>query len=163
MSIAALVGAGLLAAACTPGPSATPTSTRTGGETAAPSAPGATSGASPGPSLPSQTDMAWGRIWDALPASFPMGPGSQLATDTGQGASSGQLIVPAPRDAVVMFYRQAFRDANDTFGTEGPLEDGSVTVTATDGYRCQIQLTVRGTGPQESMVTVLYGAGCPFE
>ena len=131
----------------------------TGGTTAGPSGAIGT----PGPTLPSQTDTAWGRIWDALPDTFPGPPGTQLATDTGEGASSGQLVAPAARDAVVQFYRDAFRDQGYVIGTDGPLEDGSVTVTATDTYQCRIQVSIRGVGDQESIVTVLFGSGCPFE
>jgi len=90
-------------------------------------------------------------------------PNSRIATDTGAGASSGQLDVAATRDALVEFYRGAFRDAGYSIGTDGPLEDGSVIVTASDGYQCRIQLSVREVGAQESIATVLYGAGCPFE
>jgi hypothetical protein len=162
-SLAAMIVAGLLAAACTPAPSPNPSGTAAPGTTDLPSAPVATVAGSPGPSLPSQTDTAWGRIWDALPSTFPAAPGSQVATDTGARASSGQLIVPVARDEVVQFYRQTFREAGSTIGTEGPLEDGSVVVTADDGAGCRIQLSVRATGSQQSMVTVLFGAGCPFE
>ena len=118
---------------------------------------------SPAPTLPSQTDTAWGRIWDALPSSFPLAPNTRLATDTGEGPSTAVLEVPDSRDAIVQFYRAAFRDASFEIGTDGPLEDGSVTVTANDGDQCRIELSVRGVGAKESMVTVLYGAGCPFE
>ena len=161
--LAAIVAAGLLAAACTSTPSPNPSGTAAPGATDLPSAPVATVNGSPGPSLPSQTDTAWGRIWDALPSTFPALPGSLAATDTGAGATSGQILVPASRDEVVQFFRQSFRDAGATIGTEGPLEDGSVTVTADDGAGCRIQLSVRGTGTREAMVSVLYGAGCPFE
>jgi hypothetical protein len=117
----------------------------------------------PGPSLPSLTDTAWGRIWDALPSTFPVAPNSRFATDAGEEPSSAQLDVAANRDAVVQFYRGAFRDAGYSIGTEGPREDGSVIVTVSEGYQCRIQLSVRAAGAQESMVTVPYGAGCPFD
>jgi hypothetical protein len=159
-AVAALLAA--LLAACGPGPTVSgPTGTATTSEAPFTANPIATP--SPGPSLPSQTDTAWGRIWDALPPSFPLAPNSHIATDTGAGPSSGQLDVAATRDALVQFYRGAFRDAGYSIGTDGPLEDGNVVVTATDGYQCRIQLSVRATGAQESMAMVLYGAGCPFE
>jgi hypothetical protein len=152
----------LIVAACQPSASVSPTSSEAatvGAPTTAPT----NAGRSPAPSLAGQTDTAWGRIWDALPPSFPAMTGTKIATDTGEGASSAQLTVPAARDQVVLFYRQAFRDAGYSIGTDGPLEDGSVTVTATDGDQCRMQLSVRGTGAQASLVTVLYGAGCPFD
>jgi len=162
--LAAIVAAGMLAGACTPAPTATPTGTAASSASENPATAGPTIRAgTPGPSLPSQTDTAWGRIWDALPSTFPALPGSLAATDTGAGATSGEILVPASRDEVVQFYRQSFRDAGATIGTEGPLEDGSVTVTADDGAGCRIQLSIRGTGTREAMVSVLYGAGCPFE
>ena len=153
---------GVLVAACSPGPTASPTPSEASTVGAPTSAPTNTGG-SPAPSLASQTDTAWGRIWDALPSSFPAITGTKIATDTGEGASSAQLSVPAARDQVVLFYRQVFRDAGYSIGTDGPLEDGSVTVTATDGDQCRMQLSVHGTGAQKSLVTVLYGAGCPFD
>ena len=92
-----------------------------------------------------------------------MAPGSQIATDTGGGPSSGQLEVSASRDEVVRFYREAFGAADYTIGIDGPLEDGSVTVTASAEASCRIQLSIREMGARESMITVLYGASCPFE
>jgi len=159
-----MVVVGLLVAACSPGPAASPTPAVTAaGVQTAPAATGGSGGGTAAPSLASQTDTAWGRIWDALPPSFPGMAGTEIATDTGEGASSAHLSIPEARDQVVLFYRQAFRDAGYSIGTEGPLEDGSVTVTATDGYQCRLELSVRGTGARESLVTVLYGAGCPFD
>ena len=159
-----MVVVGLLVAACSPGSGASQSPAMTeAGVQSAPVATGGPAGGTVAPSVASQTDTAWGRIWDALPSSFPRMPGTKIATDTGEGASSAQLSVTAARDQVVLFYRQAFRDAGYTIGTDGPLDDGSVTVTATDGSQCRMELSVRGTGTQESLVTVLYGAGCPFD
>jgi hypothetical protein len=92
-----------------------------------------------------------------------MAPGSHPATDPGEGPSSGQLVVAAARQDVVAFYRRAFADANFSTSTDGPLEDGRVTVTASDGYLCRIQVSIRGSDTQLSRVMVLYGAGCPFD
>jgi hypothetical protein len=115
---------------------------------------------------PSQTDTAWGRIWDALPPSFPEPPNARPATDTGASPSSAQLTVPDARgglvrEQVVQFYLDGLTAAGYAVNRDGPLEDGSVTVATSKGVACQVQASV---WPIEGgvIVTVLYGAGCPF-
>src|SRR4051812_25864339 len=48
----------------------------------------------PGSSGITQTDTEWGRIWDALPRSFPVYPGAEETTDIGAPATE-QFVVPA--------------------------------------------------------------------
>lgn len=114
------------------------------------------------PSLPSQTDTEWGRIWDAVPSSFPVVTGAVPATDAGDGATSALLALVAP-DAMVIaaFYRDALEAMGMVVSTDGPLEDGSVTVSGTDGYGCAVQVAVKPAG-STNLISVLYGAGCPF-
>ena len=44
---------------------------------------------------------------------------------------------------------------------DGPLEDGSFTVWSASGYGCDSLVTILPRG-EESLITVLFGAGCPF-
>lgn len=126
-------------------------------------ATGATSGPTTASSLPSQTDTAWGRIWDAIPGSFPKPPDSQPATETGDIPTSAQVAVrTGTPESIAQFYLDALSAAGYSVGKDGPLEDGSITVTASDGYQCRMELSVLPIDVG-SLVTVLYGAGCPFE
>jgi hypothetical protein len=113
------------------------------------------------PSLPTQTDTSWGRIWDDVPDSFPSPTGSEPATDTGQGPASAQLVVTAGAGDVADGYVTALHSAGWTVNKDGPLEDGSVVVNATNAGGCKAQVTVHSLG-DASLVAVLYGASCPF-
>lgn len=114
------------------------------------------------PSLPTKTDTAWGRIWDAVPDSFPMPNGAVPATDTGQGPSSGQLVVAGDTGGIADSYVSGLRSSGWTVNRDGPLEDGSYVVKAQNGEACDAQVSVLSIG-DASLVTILYGAGCPFE
>ena len=152
--LATLVPALLALAACAPSGSSPPAS--------ASSLPPETQAASPAPSRPSQTDTAWGRIWDAVPPAFPVIRGAVPATDTGDGATSALLALQAPDPMVIAaFYRDALRAMGMIVMMDGPLEDGSVTVSGADGNDCAVQVGVRPAG-STNLISVLYGAGCPF-
>jgi len=151
-TLLALIGC---APSASPGPSSTsnvPTSTSTSTTTRPTTAPG----------LPTQTDTEWGRIWDALPSSFPTITGAVPATDTGDGAASALLALQAP-DAMVIaaFYRDALHATGMVASTDGPLEDGSVTVSGSDGDGCAVLVSVK-PARSTNLISVLYGAGCPI-
>jgi hypothetical protein len=145
------------AAACAPTATSSP-ATPTGGQ---PTPAATTTGTTAAASLPTQTDTDWGRIWDALPPSFPAPPDSQPATDTGEGPSSAQVSVAGQREAIVQFYLDALAAAGYTVNRDGPLEDGSVTINGSRTGGCEIRLSVRPVDGG-AIVTVLYGAACPF-
>ena len=117
------------------------------------------------PNLPGQTDVTgWGPIWDALPPSYPV-----FANATEVDASSGPVSaaftvknVDAPSRDIAQFYLDKLDEAGFGTGLDGPLEDGSYTVWSDSGYGCTSLVTVLPRGA-ESLITVLYGAGCPFE
>jgi hypothetical protein len=117
----------------------------------------------PGPSLPSQTDTAWGRVWDALPPWFPI-PAGAVATETGSGPATAELQLPAGSGAAVDIagrFRDEFQRAGfPELDLEGPLEDGSVIVSVRGA--CQIEVRVIPLG-DVLVARVLYGAACPFE
>jgi hypothetical protein len=122
--------------------------------------PGATQ--QPGASLPTQSDTAWGRIWDALPGAFPRYPGASPATLSREPVSA-EFTVPADPSAVVSTLRTALEAAGyATVSQSGPLEDGSRTLEsagATSG--CRVLTTVAPLGGL-SQIVVLFGAACPF-
>jgi hypothetical protein len=157
----------LAVAAC--GPSAAtsqPASPGASGEAAAPSASlteqpsdaGSTSAAS---STVSQTDTAWGRIWDALPPGFPRYPGAAPADDASAAPSSGRYAVAGGDPEEIAAWLQAAMETA-TFSTDvsGPLEDGSFALDSVGDSGCRIQTTIAPLGGM-TFVTVLYGADCP--
>ena len=110
-----------------------------------------------------QTDTDWGPIWDDLPPGFPVPPGSE-PLESGAGTVTAAWTVAAgssnPR-AVAQLYADAFAAAGYGGGRDGPLEDVAYTAWASNGYGCDILVTAKPRG-EETLVTVLYGAGCPF-
>jgi hypothetical protein len=84
------------------------------------------------------------------------------ATDTGEGATSAQLSVPRSVGDVAAFYVSALDAAGWSASRDGPLEDGSIDVTATKGEGCQLAISILPFA-EGSLVRALYGAGCPFE
>jgi hypothetical protein len=159
VSPVAVVAAGavlILAACSSPGASGAPGDTALTGTN--PSAPTLTIA----PSLPTQTDTAWGRIWDAVPDSFFITSGAEPATDPGDGPSSAQLVVTASASDVADDYVAGLHTAGWTVNKDGPLEDGSVVVNATNAGDCKAQVTVHSIG-DASLIAILYGASCPFE
>ena len=83
----------LLGTACNPSATNSPSRSATTPSTAP--EPSLTGGASAG--LPTTTETDFGRIWDALPPSFPTLPGQQPA-DPGAGPTSGSFVVNMTAD-----------------------------------------------------------------
>jgi hypothetical protein len=153
-ALGATAAAALVLVACRPG--------ATGQPSPGPSVLAAAShGGTAAPSVPGQTDTTWGRIWDGVPSSFPVAPGAVIATDPGDGAASAHLALDSP-DArgIASFYRDALVVRGFDALVDGPLEDGSLTVSADDGYGCRVQVTVTPAG-STNLIAVLYGTGCP--
>lgn len=155
-----LLAAPLLAACSAPATQA-PSAIPTGGPTTDASA--APESVEPTPQLPSQSETAWFRIWDAIPDSFPE-PVDAAVADPGSGPVSAAWTVPvtavsAPE--LAGFYRDAIDELGWAPIVDGPLEDGSYTVYSSSGYGCETLTTILPRG-DESLVTVLFGAGCPF-
>jgi hypothetical protein len=161
LSVTALVTAcgpaGPTPSAATPDGSVTPTAELT-------PVPGGTEQAS-GPVTggpPTQTDTDWGRIWDAIPDSFPR-PGGSSPADSLGGPASGAFSIGAAPAEVVATMSSALAEAGYSTDQSLPLEDGSIVIDAVGAdpaCRVQVQVTpLSGT----THMTVLYGAGCPFE
>jgi hypothetical protein len=160
-----LVTTALVAACSSPATTVAPTATAAAPTTSA--APVAPSLDIEQPGLtPStgQTDSDWGPIWDDLPPGFPVPPGAE-PLESGAGTVTAAWTVasggsPDPQ-AIAQLYADAFSAAGYGGGRDGPLEDGSSTAWASNGYGCDILVTAKPRG-EETLVTVLYGAGCPF-
>jgi hypothetical protein len=160
----------LVAVACGPSAPATPRSSSPGGApSTAPASPGLTTvpggPASPviGPTVgpPTTTDTEFGTIWDALPTSFPKLPGQEPA-ETGAGATSGTFAVNLSAADASAAIASALAEAGWGIDVGSPLEDGSVVLEATRspaGCKLEARFTPRsGT----VIMSVLYGASCPF-
>jgi hypothetical protein len=118
----------------------------------------------PGPSLASQSDTAWGRIWDALPPWFPI-PVGATPIETGTGPTTAELALASGTTArdTATFFQGEFRKAGFAAVLDGPLEDGSFVVSVpglAGGCQIEVRVVPKGTGV---VARVLYGAGCPFE
>ena len=112
-----------------------------------------------------QTDSDWGPIWNEVPPDFPVPAGAEPAEpDNGPVSAASTIPTSALANplAVTQFYVDAFSAAGYGGGRDGPLEDGSYTAWASNGYGCDILVTVVPRGDEELLATVLYGAGCPF-
>lgn len=124
--------------------------------------PGSSSAAAPSSSLPTTTSTEFGEIWDALPPSFPTLPGQQPAT-TAPGATSGSFAVDMDVAAATAAVRAALEAQGwRTVDVGSPLEDGTVVLTAA-GSAVGCATEVRFTPTSGTVVmSVLYGAACPF-
>jgi hypothetical protein len=128
-----------------------------GSEASAPPDPGGPSGAM------TQTETDWGRIWDALPAGFPVLPGS-IPTDPIDGPASGAFAVPAgPKEAADFMQAAAETEGYSTEALSGPFEDGSYVLDSLgESVDCRVQTRLTPLSGTTHM-TVLFGAGCPFQ
>ncbi len=162
-----LLGSGLAAllliGCSTTTPTLTPSTTTAPSTTIPSPTPSPTEpGIAPGPTPPGQTDTDWGRIWDGLPAAFPAYPGTH-PTETGQGPASAILDAGAARPAeVATFYQSALEGVGySTVALSGPREDGSWELESTGDAGCQVRATAKPLGGS-TIVTILFGAACPF-
>jgi hypothetical protein len=172
----AVVALALIVATCggaartaTPQPTIPPARTPAPTTATAPTPPAPTkvpggNGATPRP-RPGTFETAWGKAWDALPPGFPV-PSGAIPADPGDpadGPVSGAFVVGhAPDDVVKLMQNGLAAAGYSTEAISGPLEDGSVVIDSvgTDPA-CRVQTRVRGLSGT-TMVTVLFGAACPW-
>jgi len=156
-AVAVLLAMALALTACSP-------TAPTAGPSVAPTAPVVSAPASSAPTaapLTSQTDTAWGRIWDDLPAGFPVFPTATIADDATSEPVSGVFAIPDGDPAEVIAWMQAALETA-TYSTEalsGPFEDGSVTLESVGDGDCRIETVVAPMGGL-SLMTIRYGAAC---
>jgi hypothetical protein len=162
--LAAVCVAVLAIAGC--GPADTSPAPQTPGATGSPRTAPPPSPASPSPapvvSPPSQTETEWGAIWDELPPEFPLPPGVAPAELRGEPAS-GVFTVPVPPGQAATYMQAALEGAGySTRAMSGPYEDGSIVIDSVGSTpECMIQTTLAPLGGS-TVLTVLFGAGCPF-
>ena len=162
LAVAIVLLAGCGQNVTTPSPSPTgapPSATPSDGPTAVPT----DAGTSPEPTPPGQSDTDWGRIWDALPEWFPEFAGAS-PTETGEGPASAVLDVGATAPAeVATYYVGALEAAGySTLARSDPREDGSIEAEWAGDTTCRVRATITPLGGT-TIVTILYGADCPFE
>lgn len=169
---ALLIGVAVLAAACGgPTPTPNPPSSEPSGAPSPPVSPGQ-SGESPtptpppsaAPSLPTQSETSIGRIWDALPPTFPLPTGAEPTEVREPGEpASGTFAVPGSAVEVATALRSDLEAAGfATAAASGPFEDGSYVIESTGTDGCRIRSTIRPMGDL-TVLLVRYGAACPFE
>lgn len=163
----------LLGAACNPSASSSPSRSATTPSTAP--VPSLTAGPSltavpGGPSspvvgasvgFPTTTQTDFGRIWDALPPSFPTLPGQQPA-DPGAGPTSGSFVVNMTAEDAARAMAGALTNLGWAADVSSALEDGTIVLEA-GGAREGCASEVRFTPMSGTVImSVLYGAECPF-
>lgn len=116
----------------------------------------------PTASTVSQTQMAWGRIWDAVPGSIPTYPGAQ-AGETEAGPYSASLVVPGGSvETVTAWYKASLDRLGYSTVVEPALEDGSRVLDSTGSAQgCKVQTRVAKQGI-DTTIAILFGASCPF-
>jgi hypothetical protein len=110
-----------------------------------------------------QTDTEWGRIWDTLPASFPVFPGATTSEEAATGPATAVYVVEGSKpDQIATWYQQAFElGAFHTDSLSGPFEDGGYILESSgDDPACRVSLTISPLGGTVGL-TLLYGAACP--
>jgi hypothetical protein len=123
--------------------------------------PGATAAPTPSATVTPTTDTAWGPIWDDIPANFPVFPGSEVGEPIDAPASA-VFAAPADSTTVTAWYQEALETATySTLSLSGPFEDGSTVIESTgETPECLVETTLRPESGS-TIVTILYGAGCP--
>lgn len=138
--------------------------------------------ATPAPTLPAPTDvpgggnrtpaptpgtfeLAWGTAWDALPPGFPVPANAKPADpgDPADGPVSGAFVVDGAPDDVAKAMQNGLGTAGySTEALSGPFEDGSLVIDSVGlDPACRVQTRVRALGGT-TMITVLFGAACPW-
>lgn len=114
------------------------------------------------PPLTGQTDTEWGRIWDTVPADFPIYAGATEASEAATGPTSAELAVfgSPPKDVIEWTAKELTSDGYAISGGTAPFEDGSYSIEATGEAGCRILVTAAPLGGMTA-VSILYGASCP--
>lgn len=166
--VPAALGATLLLGGCgETGATGSPGAPATG-ESSAPSATAPASETSPtttqGPAAtpPTTTDTDWGRIWDAVPADFPV-PEAAKPTEANEAVSAAWSLGGRPAKIADGMVARLEAAGWSIEAASGPLEDGSQVIDAVRGApECRAQVTVAPRG-SEILVMVRYAAACPWE
>ena len=163
---AACTGAGTAAPSSQPSAATVPSAAPT--DVATPPAPTKVPGGgdlTPAPS-PGTFETAWGAAWDTLPPGYPVPADAQPAEpgDPADGPVSGAFVVQRAPAAVVEDVQAGLAVAGySTEALSGPSESGALVVDSVGlDPACRVQTTVRPLGGL-TMITVLFGAACPWD
>ncbi len=119
--------------------------------------------ATPAPGAAAVVTVAWGRIWDRVPAEFPLPSDAEPAqpADPVEGPSSGAFTTSLGVADAATGIETALKAAGWSLEATAPGEDGSRDISAVGASpNCRSRVTVRALGSMH-FVTVYYGAGCP--
>ena len=126
--------------------------------------PGATLAAvTPTPGTATVVTVAWGKIWDQVPASFPLPSDAEPAqpADPVEGPSSGVFTTSLGVDEAAHGIEAGLTTAGWSLEAATSGEDGSRDISAVRASPgCRSRVIVRPLGSVH-FVTVYYGAGCP--
>jgi hypothetical protein len=160
------VGLVIVVAAC--GGSGTPTPPATANQAPTPPAPTDVTGGgdiTPAPTPGLLPGAAWGAAWDALPPGFPVPAGAKPVDpgDPTDGPVSGAFVVDGTPDDVAKAIQNGLTVAGySTEALTGPYEDGSLVIDSVGrNPECRVQTRVRELGGT-TMITILFGAACPW-
>ena len=156
-----LVAATGLLAACvgTASPATAPAAASAGPSTPVQASPAASSNAD----TAVVETVAWGRIWDRVPSSFPLPADAQPVqpADPVEGPSSGAFGTGLGVDGAAQGIESALKAAGWSIEAVTSGEDGSRDISAVGANAaCRSLVVVRPLGSLH-FVTVYYGAGCP--
>ena len=166
---ACLLALGLVVVVAACGGSGTPTPRAIPTSTPAPTLPAPTDVPGGGDRTPAPAvgtfEIAWGTAWDALPPGFPVPANAKPADpgDPSDGPVSGAFVVDGPPADVARAMQNGLGAAGySTEALSGPLEDGSLVIDSVGlDPSCRVQTRVRPLGGT-TMITVLFGAACPW-
>jgi hypothetical protein len=117
----------------------------------------------PAPGAATVVTVAWGKIWDRVPSSFPLPSDAEPAqpADPVEGPSSGVFTTSLGVDEAAQRIEAALTAAGWSLGAMTSGEDGSRDISAVGASPgCRSRVIVRPLGSVH-FVTVYYGAGCP--
>jgi hypothetical protein len=161
--VAISIAIAAIVAACGAASTTQPAGTSAGSASGPSAGPGGDASSAVRPSLtpPTTTDTEFGTIYDALPPSFPKLLGQKPA-ETGAGPTSGSFVAKMSVADARKIIEVSMIAQGWTVQVGSPLEDGTVVLEATggnSGCKTEVRFTpVSGT----VMMSVLYGAACPF-
>jgi len=117
----------------------------------------------PAPGAATVVTVAWGKIWDRVPSSFPLPSDAEPAqpADPVEGPSSGVFTTSFGVNEAAQGIEAGLTAAGWSLGATTSGEDGSRDISAVGASPdCRSRVIVRPLGSVH-FVTVYYGAGCP--
>ena len=112
--------------------------------------------------MATQTDTAWGRIWDRVPEAFPVFPGATRADAIDAEPVSATFMAEGAdaREIIGWMQMQLERATFATEALNGPQENGGYVLDSTGPPDCRTQVTAAPLGTLVN-IQIRYGADCP--